>query len=210
MMMATIHKLREKEENTSDQPPSLHGRAADNLEFIRDAMQRSTEFTAVPGYGGALMGATAVGATIIASMQANSRTWLITWLVEAFLAFFIGLGMMWQKSKLVETSLVSTPARKFALGFAPPLVAGIIITWLLVSNYLFEFLHTAWLTLYGSAVITGGAYSVRAVPVLGWLFVALGAASMFVSTDYANWFMGAGFGGLHIIFGLIIARKYGG
>ena len=207
--MATIHKLKE-DEAIEDQPPSLHGRAMDNLEFIRDAMERSTEFTAVPGYGGVLMGVTAIGSTIIASMQPSYRGWLITWLVEAGLAFSIGLLMMWQKSKLVETTLTSPPAKKFARGFAPPLIAGIIVTGLLYFNNIFEHLSTVWLTLYGTAVVSGGAYSVRAVPMMGWLFVALGGVSVFVPTIYGDWLMGVGFGGLHIIFGLIIARKYGG
>jgi hypothetical protein len=207
--MATLHKFKTNEETIKDEPPSLHGRAIDNLEFIRDAMQRSTEFTAVPGYGGALMGATAIGATIIASQQ-NWRFWLVTWLVEACLAFAIGLLMMWQKSKTVETPLTSTPARKFARGFAPPIVAGIILTAMLYFNSLFEYLPTTWLTLYGTAVVSGGAYSVKAVPIMGWFFILLGAAAVFVPIGYGNWLMGAGFGGLHIIFGLIIARNYGG
>ena len=208
--MATIHKFKKQDEEISDEPPSLHGRAMDNLEFIREAMERSTEFTAVPGYGGALMGATAVGATIIASQQPNWRFWLITWLVEACLAFAIGLLTMWQKSKAVETPLNSTPAKKFARGFAPPLITGIILTAMLYFNSLFEYLPTTWLMLYGTAVVSGGAYSVRAVPIMGWLFILLGAVAVFVPINYGNWMMGIGFGGLHIIFGLIIARNYGG
>ncbi|NNE97983.1 MAG: hypothetical protein HKN25_03070 [Pyrinomonadaceae bacterium] len=207
--MATLHQFKEDEEKVKEEPPSLHGRAMDNLEFIRGTMQNSTEFTAVPGYGGALMGVTAIVAAIVASGQ-TWRFWLITWLVEACLAFAIGLLTMWQKSRLVETPLNSTPARKFAVGFAPPLLAGIILTAMLYFNGLFEYLPTAWLTLYGTAVITGGAYSVRAVPIMGWMFLALGAAAVFIPAGFGNWLMGVGFGGLHIVFGLIIARKYGG
>ena len=205
--MAQIHKL--KTETIREEPPSLHGRAMDNLEFIREAMERSTEFTAVPGYGGALMGLTAIGATIIAGQQ-NWRFWLVTWLVEAALAFAIGLLTMWQKSKAGETPLTSTPAKKFAYGFTPPIIAGIILTAMLYFNALFEYLPATWLTLYGTAVVTGGAYSVRAVPVMGWLFILLGLIAVFIPVSYGNWLMGAGFGGLHIIFGLIIARRYGG
>jgi hypothetical protein len=45
---------------------------------------------------------------------------------------------------------------------------------------------------------------------MGLCFMALGAATLFVSPVFADWFMGAGFGGLHIIFGVVIARRYGG
>jgi hypothetical protein len=182
----------------------------DNLEFIRHTMERSSEFTAVPGYGGMLMGVTAVGAALIAQYQPNYRLWLLTWLIEAILAFSIGMLTMWQKSKSVETSLTSLPARKFAVGFAPPLAAGVILTGLLYFNGYFQYLPVVWLTLYGTAVVTGGAYSVRAVPAMGWLFIALGAAGVFVSADLGNLLMGLGFGGLHIVFGFAIARKYGG
>jgi len=193
-----------------EEPPSLHGRAMDNLEFIRDAMARSSKFTAVPGYGGMLMGVTAVGAAIVASFQPNYRLWLLTWMVEAVLAFLIGVLAMWQKSKSVETSLTSLPARKFAMGFAPPLVAGVILTSLLFMNGYFVNLPVVWLTLYGVAVVTGGAYSVRSVPLMGWAFIVLGAIAVIVPGSYGNLLMGIGFGGLHIVFGFIIAREYGG
>ena len=84
--MATLHKLKnEEDEKVIDQTPSLHGRAMDNLEFIRGAMQNSTEFTAVPGYGGALMGLTAVGAAVVAELQVTWFMWTVVWIVEAFL-----------------------------------------------------------------------------------------------------------------------------
>ena len=180
----------------------------DNLEFIRDTMQRSTEFTAVPGYGGALMGVTAIGAAIIAG-AGHSPVWVATWTIEAVLAFLIGIFAMWQKAKSAEESLSSKPAKKFALGFAPPLLVGVILTGMLSFNWLFEFLPAVWLSLYGTAVVTGGAYSVRVVPVMGWLFIALGAIAVFLPV-YGNLLMGAGFGILHLVFGVIIGRRYGG
>lgn len=207
--MAKIQALHKTDSETNE-PPSLHGRAMDNLKFIRETMERSSAFTAVPGYGGALMGVTAIAASIIAGFQANYRLWLVTWLIEAVLAFAIGLLTMWQKSKTVNTPLTSVPARKFAHGFIPPIVAAIILTALLYFNSLFQYLPSVWLTLYGTAVVTGGAYSVKTVPTMGWIFIALGLTSVFVPTIYGDWLMGLGFGGLHIVFGLIIARRFGG
>ncbi|MDH3492002.1 MAG: hypothetical protein OEM82_00490 [Acidobacteriota bacterium] len=188
--------------------PTLHGRAMDNLEFIRDAMQRSSAFTAVPGYGGALMGVTAIGAAVIAG-PGHSPVWVATWTVEAALAFLIGLFAMWQKAQSSEDSLKSKPARKFALGFAPPLLVGVILTAMLAFNGHFLYLPAVWLLLYGTSVVTGGAYSVKVVPVMGWLFIVLGAVAAFVPL-YGNWLMALGFGVLHVVFGLIIGRSYGG
>lgn len=103
---------------------NIGDRAIDNLKFIRDTMERSTHFTAVPGYGGMLMGVTAVAAAYIANSQIYLRDSLVTWIVEAFLAFAIGLLAMWQKSKIAGTPLFSTPAKKFALSFCRRLSAA--------------------------------------------------------------------------------------
>lgn len=207
--MAMMQPLQKEEIETSE-PPSLHGRAMDNLAFIRETMERSASFTAIPGYGGALMGATAIGAAIIAHYQTGIRGWLITWLVEAVLAFVIGMFAIWQKAKNSGDSLNSAPARKFAFGFAPPLIAGVILTSLFYFKGLFTYMPTVWLTLYGTAVVTGGAYSVRIVPIIGWVFIGLGLLSVFLPTAYGNWLMAIGFGGLQVVFGLVVAKRYGG
>lgn len=189
---------------------NLGDRAIDNLEFIRETMERSARFTAVPGYGGMLMGLTAIVAAYIAGTQVYLRDWLVIWLVEAFLAFAIGLLAMWQKSRIVSVPLVSAPGKKFALGFAPPLVCGIAITLGLWRYEHYEIMAPVFMLCYGSAVVCGGAFSVRVVPIMGWCFIALGAAAFALPASYGNWLMAASFGALHIVFGAIIARKYGG
>jgi hypothetical protein len=173
-------------------------------------MERSTHFTAVPGYGGMLMGVTALATTYIASQQAYSRDWLITWLVEACLAFSIGLLAMWQKSKLAQQSLFSIPAKKFAFGFTPPLAAAMVITLGLWRYEHYEVMAPVWMMLYGVSVVTGGAFSVRIVPVMGWLFILFGSVAFVLPAAYGNYLMGASFGLLHIVFGAMIAKRYGG
>lgn len=202
----TIHK----EKAYIEEPPSLGDRAIDNLQFIRETMERSTHFTAVPGYGAILMGVTAVAAAWIANGQPLIRDWLITWLGEAALAFCIGLLAMWQKSKLANTSLTSVPARKFAMSFLPPLFCGIVITLGLWRSGYFAAMIPAWIMLYGAAVATGGAFSVRVVPVMGWCFIIVGAVAFILPASLGNLMMGSSFGLLHIVGGIIIARKFGG
>lgn len=199
-----------RKDQESGEPINLGDRAIDNLQFIRETMERSTSFTAVPGYGGILMGATALVAAYIANTQVLLRDSLLTWLVEAALAFAIGLLAMWQKSRIVESSLFSTPSKKFALSFAPPLIAGIAITLGLWRYEHYEMMAPVWLLCYGAAVVCGGAFSVRIVPVMGWCFIVLGAAAFALPTNYGNLMMAASFGLLHIIFGAVIARRYGG
>src|SRR5438105_13921341 len=105
--MAKLNAMRRDDER--DEPVSLGDHAIDNLKYIRETMERSTSFTAVPGYGGMLMGVTAIAAAYIANGQPVIKDWLFTWFAEAFLAFAIGLLAMWQKSRIADTSLFSTP-----------------------------------------------------------------------------------------------------
>jgi hypothetical protein len=207
--MANIHPIR-SETDAAAPAVNIDDRAMDNLRYIRETMERSTSFTAVPGYGGMLMGATAIGAAYFASKQVYLRNWLIVWLTEAFLAAAIGLLAMWQKSKLADQSLFSTPARKFAFGFTPPLICGMVLTLGLWRYEQYRLMVPVWMLCYGAAVVTGGAFSIKAIPVMGWLFIAGGAAAFALPAAYGNYFMAGSFGVLHMVFGAIIARRYGG
>lgn len=193
-----------------NEPIDLSDHAIDNLAFIRETMERSTSFTAVPGYGGMLMGVTAIVTAYIANGQDYLRNWLIVWVTEAFLAASIGLLAIWQKSKIGGQSLLSAPARKFALNFAPPIVVGVALTFGLWRFEHYGVMAAMWMLCYGAAVISGGAYSVKAVPVMGWCFIVLGAVTLTLPRGYGDEMMAASFGLLHIIFGAVIARKYGG
>ncbi len=219
-MSVIQHQFRQKDENDGEpaddfgkpgvKPIHLGERAFDNIRFIRETMERSSAFTAIPGYGGALMGLTAIGAAIVAANQTTIRFWLITWLAEATLAFAIGIFAMWQKAKNTGLALDSAPSRKFALAFAPPLIVGIVLTAMFYKNGWFAELPSVWLLLYGAAVITGGAYSVKIVPFVGWLFVLLGAINVFLPTYCGDLMMAMGFGVLQIVFGFVVARNHGG
>ncbi len=207
--MASIQPIR-KEPAEQNAPVNLSDRAIDNLKYIRETMERSTSFTAVPGWGGMLMGATAITAALQANAQIYRRDWLLVWLVEAALAFAIGLVTMWQKAKFVKQPLTSSSGRKFVSGFVPPLICGIVITLGLWRYEYYEIMAPAWMLSYGAAVVTGGAFSARVVPVMGWLFIAAGCVAFALPAAYGNILMGATFGLLHVIFGAVIARRYGG
>jgi len=207
--MAQTQKIQKENIETAG-PVNIGDRAIDNLKFIRETMERSTVFTSVPGYGGILMGATAVVAAYIANSQAFVRDWLTVWLTEAMLAFFIGLLAMWQKTKLTKTSLFSTPARKLLMNSLPPMLCGVFITLGLWRFGHFEAMIPVWILTYGAAVVCGGAFSVKAVPLMGWCFIALGAVAFFLPVSLGNMMMGLSFGVLHIVFGFIIGRRFGG
>jgi len=183
---------------------------ADDLRFIRDTMERSAAFTAVSGWGTVLLGCTAIAAAAMSARQLTPFGWLRIWLAEGLLAVAIGLLACTWKATRRGLPLFSGPARKVALGLAPPLVAGAFLTFLLFRAGLVSALPATWLLLYGAGIMTGGAFSVPTVPVMGVCFMLLGGLAVLGPSAWGNWFLGAGFGGLHIIFGFLIARRHGG
>ena len=180
----------------------------DNLSFIRRTMERATAFTAVPGWGGVVMGLTALVATWLAAGRSPGG-WLAVWAAALAVAVAVGAIAMVLKARRAGGAVLSRPARQFLFGFIPPLLAGALLTAALVRAGLHELLPGTWLLLYGAGVMTGGAYSVRVVPAMGLAFVALGALAI-LQPGWGGGLLAAGFGGLHIAFGLIIARRYGG
>lgn len=191
-------------------PPELEKRAIDNLRYIRDTMERAGSFTAVPGWGGVAMGMTALAAARLAAQAPTPQAWLRVWLAEALLAFAIGAWAIRRKAKRAGTPLFAGPGRRFALTLTPPLLAGALLTLALYRASLIGFLPGVWLLLYGAAVLTGGASSVRIVPLMGLCFAVLGAVALFSPASWGNALLAAGFGLLQIVFGILIARRHGG
>lgn len=194
----------------ADPPHALHVRAMDELRFIRATMDRAGRFTAVPGWGGVGMGLTAIAATAVAGAPRDGTRWLAIWLATAVAASAIALVAMARKAWKAGTPLAATPARRFALAALPPWLAGAVLTIVFARAAMLGWLPGCWLLLYGVGLMTGGALSVPVVPVMGATFMAFGCAAFVAPAEWGPHFMAAGFGGLHILFGLVIARNYGG
>jgi hypothetical protein len=189
--------------------PALHAHAMDNLRFIRQTMERAGPFTAVPGWGGVVIGGVALAAAPLAG-PADGMRWLATWLGAAAVSVAVGLAAIARKARASNAPFIGAPLQRFALAYVPPLAAGAVLTPVFAANGLTTRLPGCWLLLYGTALVAGGALSVRIVPVMGLVFMAFGAAAFLAPAALGNAFMAAGFGGLHIVFGLVIARRYGG
>jgi hypothetical protein len=192
------------------EPIPIDARAADHLRYIRETMESAAEFTAVPGWGGLAMGITALAAAGLAARQTTPRRWLMVWLAEVFVAVAIAAPAAATKARRANSSLFSGPGRKFVLSFGPPIIVGGLLTLVLFQIGAVAVLPGVWLLLYGTAIVTGGAFSVRAVPIMGLCLMALGAAALFAPAGWGNWFMAAGFGVVQSIFGVWIAIRYGG
>jgi len=192
------------------EPPALHDRAMDNLRYIRETMELATAFTGISGWGEIAIGVTALIATAIAALQSTFNAWLAVWIAEGLISLLIAGWSMDRKTRAIDMPLGSGPGRKAVFSLTPPLLAGGLLTIVLVQAGLTNAIPGVWLLLYGTGVITGGMYSVKVVPIMGICLMVLGALALFSPPAFANWFMAAGFGGLHVIFGAIIVRKYGG
>ncbi|MCA1617754.1 MAG: hypothetical protein LC795_00255 [Acidobacteria bacterium] len=211
--MAVVHPFEKPQAGESprtEEPPALHDRAMDNLRFIREAMERASAFTAVPGWGQVAIGVTALFAALVASQQRAFADWFAVWMAEALVSACIAGWTMYRKAHASDTSLLSRPGRKLIINLTPPMVVGGLLTVVFYRAGLSAQLPGLWLLLYGTGVVTGGAFSVRPVPFMGLCFMFLGAGALFLPDVWGDALMAAGFGLLHIIFGLHIARNYGG
>ncbi len=213
-----------------EQPPALHDKALQDLSFIRRTMEGAAAFTDVPGWGLVGTGGIAIAAAFLAHRQPTAERWLGMWLAAAVIAASIGAVTMWQKMRArvarngattdasAALSVLSPPARKFLLGLVPALLVGALLTLALVdlrvpgldAELVRRVFPGMWLLLYGLGVMTAGAFSIRAVPLMGFGFILLGALALFMPALDGDVMMALGFGGLQVGFGLRIARRHGG
>lgn len=202
-MNAPLHDMRRG-------PRALQDRAIEDLRFIRRTMESASAFTAVPGWGGVLMGVTALLAAFAASRMPTVELWLTIWFGECALAVLIGGREMVRKAAAAGMPLLTGPGRRFLLGLCPPLLAGVPLTVAFYRADLIHLLPALWLLLYGAAAVTGGAFSVPIVPLMGLGFMTVGTVAVFAPPSWGDAILAFGFGVLHIVFGWIIARRYGG
>jgi hypothetical protein len=191
-------------------PAPIHEHALNNLRYIRETMERASAFTSIPGWGGVAIGATALITAYVAQSKSGTRDWVLIWLTEAVIAALVAGATMCRKASKAGVSFSSAPARRFFVSYFAPIAAAAALTIVLARAGLIFALPAVWLLLYGASFVSSGAFSIPVVPVMGVCFMLLGIAACFVSPAAANALMGAGFGGLHIVFGFIIARSYGG
>ena len=204
--MADVLPIRPRPSN----PPEMQARAMDNLRFIRETMEAAGTFTAVSGWGQAVIGLTAIAAAIISSQFPESAEWVLVWAAEALLALFISVWFMYNKARSASLPLLTGSARKLLFSFSPVFAVGMVLTYALMQRHMYPLLPGVWMLLYGTAVVAAGAFSVRIVPVMGAAFITLGGIALFSPVGWNTGLMIVGFGAVHIVFGVVIARRHGG
>jgi hypothetical protein len=184
--------------------------AAEDLRYIREAMEHSSRFTDLPGVGMVVIGCSALLTTVLAGLPGTDVAWLAIWVAEGVFAFTFGIAAVALKARSNGSTLFALPTQKFFLGLLPGLLAGGVLTAVLADSGRYDLLPGTWLLLYGTAVVSAGAHSIRIIPMMGLCFMALGVATLPSPSGFGDVALALGFGGLHIAFGLVIARRYGG
>lgn len=197
-------------EGPAGPPESIQAHALDHLRFIRETMERAAAFTAVSGAGQVAVGVVALVAAVVAGRQASPENAVRVWLAAAVIGASIASLSMSRKARRAGVPLLSGPGRKFALGFFPALASGAVLTISFYRAGLYGWLPGTWLLLFGAGVVGGGSASVKVVPIMGVCLMGLGACALAAPPSWGNGFMAVGFGLLHIVFGIVIARRYGG
>jgi len=205
--MATVRPLRPP---PVERDPALSDRALDNLRFIRETMERAGTFTAISGWGIVAVGVLAMVAAAVAHMRPTVEWRVGTWVVTAAACIALSMWATARKARRSDVSMVSGPAQKLALAFSPAMLVGALLTVALLRTGANDLLPAVWLLLYGTAVVAGGAFSVRIIPVMGVCFMILGALALFAPPTVGDWLMVGGFGVVHVVFGIQIARRHGG
>lgn len=190
--------------------PSDAASTLEDLRFIRKTMESAASFTAVSGLGMMAVGVVALVSAAAAEMQPSQARQMLVWVLAAVVAASISVAANAQKSARSQHAATKAVLRKFLLAFLPPLFTGAVLTVLLARSGLWTTIPAMWLLMYGTAVLTGGVFSVRLVPAMGACFLGVGLLAVFLPADFNNWMMAAGFGGLHLLFGGLIARRHGG
>lgn len=188
-------------------PASLAARASEDLRLIRQTMERAASFTALPGWGGVLMGVVALLAAPAAASAGSERAWLLIWLGAALLAFLTGFTDMLHKVRAEQRSLLAAPASRFFLALCPALLVGALLTFALVRAGEWQLLAGTWMACYGAAVVAASAHTIRAVRWMGAAFLALGALALGFPLGRGDVWMALGFGLVHAGYGLWIARS---
>ena len=184
----------------------IDSHAVATLRYIRASMDAAAS-VAVPGSAGIAMGSIGVLATILSSTPGLRDYWIGVWLMAAALGGGVGFALMTRPASLRGLSLYGTPLRKFALGLFPALLGGAVMTAVHWVNGNAHAIPGTWLLFYGCALISASVSATRMIALMGASFVAVGLVALLAPDRLQMLLLGAGFGGLHVLFGVLIGRK---
>jgi hypothetical protein len=199
-----------KRKNPVPEPTPIGAGAVENLRYIRDTIAAAGTFTTVPGKGCIGMGITALVASGLESIPELAPSWLAIWVGAAIMACAVALYFMEEKAKAQGLSLRRAVARRFFMTLVPAFVAGGVLTVALADEVGRNSITGIWLLLYGAGLAACGVFAIPAVLVAGLAFMAFGTVALGLPATWAPAILALGFGGVHIVLGVIVLRDHGG
>lgn len=208
--------------------PDQKDTSLETLQQIRSIMERSARFLSLSGWSGIWAGIVALAGSAVAYMQLSEyyldyntrgsyrgsdfemlRNKLLILAILIFaLAFIGGFYFTYRKNKKAGIKMWNTASRKMVINLAIPLCAGAVITLAFAFRGDWIYIAPACLIFYGLALINGSKYTVSDIKYLGLTEVILGSVGLFIEPGYGLYLWALGFGVLHIVYGIIMWRKY--
>ncbi|PWN63067.1 hypothetical protein C1631_022540 [Chryseobacterium phosphatilyticum] len=197
----------------------------EDLSHIRSMMERSSRFISLSGLSGVVAGVVALlGAGYayylmesakVGSVYDGKLTYspdlvqelVITGLVVLVIAVFSGYIFTANKSKKKGLKIWDATTKRLIVTFSVPLAAGGIFCAALIFHHLFVWIAPATLIFYGLALVSAERYTLPDIKYLGYCEIVLGLMATFI-LGWGLVFWSVGFGVLHIVYGLIMHKKY--
>ncbi|MDW9382892.1 hypothetical protein [Chryseobacterium sp. JV558] len=197
----------------------------EDLSHIRSMMERSSRFISLSGLSGVVAGLTAIiGAIYVYFVfqregisyfdgdrnilgPALVKELVVIGIVILVVAILSGYIFTAHKSKKKGLKIWDAITKRLLITFAVPLIAGGVFCLALLYHHLFVFIAPATLIFYGLALVSAERYTLPDVKYLGYFEIVLGLVSLFV-LGWGLVFWAIGFGVLHIVYGLIMHKKY--
>lgn len=200
-------------------------KVSDDLAHIRSMMERSSRFISLSGLSGIGAGVVGLVTGLIAMYWTSGSDMLLEKVrmsvgagiliqnlillgaLALLLAIFFGCFFTIRKSKKLGLQIWTATTKKILVQLAIPLIVGGIFVLALLQYNLYGLISGAILIFYGLALVNAEKYTYSDIKYLGFLEIILGILSLFF-IEKGLFFWTIGFGLLHIIYGVILYRKY--
>ena len=197
----------------------------EDLSHIRSMMERSSRFISLSGLSGVFAGLPALigGLYVYQLFKINGLDYfdgehklysvdlvselVIIAIVILFFALSFGIFFTIRKSKKYNLPIWTSATKKMLFNLAIPLLVGAVFCLALLYHQIYVLIAPATLLFYGLGLINAEKYTFSDIKYLGFCELALGCISLFF-LGYGLFFWIIGFGVLHILYGLIMFKKY--
>ncbi|MBC8137331.1 MAG: hypothetical protein H8F28_15735 [Fibrella sp.] len=194
--------------------------AQEHLRVIRQTMERSTKHSTLSGLSGVLVGIFALIGSALTQFVTpyphlprplDRYAFIAVWACVGILSLITDVVLTKSRAARVGKTPFSPLGKHLTRAAAPGVAVGVLLSafYLMHSHLIGEYIYGVWMMAYAAALLAVGMFSVREVSTLGWVFLGMGAMTLFMPENLAALMMALSFGGVHIWYGVYMGRKYG-